>query len=132
MKMLIAATALSMAVLPGAAGAKSGGYTANWLVTISGSAHANGNICLTLTDDGSDHYPHSGEATIPNDNYEGTFQVIDGLLVATIPGGTGTGELESFEYIGRAMNGEIGKGDYVQAYGGEVDSGVAKFAKNGC
>ena len=52
--------------------------------------------------------------------------------MATIPAGTGTGELESFIFTGRAANGNISAGEYEEAYGDEVDSGVTKFAKNGC
>jgi len=132
MKMLALAATIATALSASAAMAGSGSYSGNWLVTVSHALRSDGTYCLTLTDDGSDQFRHSGEATSTNFTDEGTFQVINGLLVATIPAGTGTGELESFIFTGRATNGNISAGEYEEAYGDEVDSGVTKFTRNGC
>ncbi len=60
-------------------------------MTVSHSQYANGKCCVTLTDDGSLGWPHSGAASLVPENgtYPGQFQVIDGLLTVTIPAPAG-------------------------------------------
>lgn len=130
-KLFVTAAALSMAAVAGAATAEAGSYTGNWMVTVTKARYSNGTYCLTVNDDGSLGWPHSGEATLPGSE-GGTFQVINGFFVATMPFGSGTGEVSNTIFTGLAMNGSIGPGDYEIAYGGEFDSGVNKFKKNGC
>ncbi len=84
--MVVSAGAVSMAMVVLGNAAMSQNYTGNWPVTVTHSQRSNGTICLTLTDNGSLGWPHSGPASLPSGNQKlfGTFQLIDGLLVATI------------------------------------------------
>lgn len=113
-------------------------YGGNWPLTVSHSHYAKGKYCLTLTDDGSLGWPHSGPASLTGARIGGklpygTFQVIDHTLVATIqqPGGSQNAGLV---LIGPASGGNIGKGVYEQVYGGEAfDTGeLAYGAKGAC
>jgi len=135
MKVLPAfAAALSLVFSAGAAPAAS--YSGNWLVTVSHAIRSNGTYCLTLTDDGSLGWPHSGEASLTsqvsgNLPY-GTFQVIDHFLVATFEQEGGEGQNAGLVFTAPAKNGTVGKGVYEQVYGGEEsDSGDAAFGKKG-
>jgi hypothetical protein len=111
-------------------------YSGNWPLTVSQSQHSNGNYCLALTDNGSFGWPHSGEASvvIGDTTYYGTFQLIDGLLMATIEEPSDSGQNAGAVFIAHASGGHIGKGVYDQVYGGEeFDSGVLMFGvKNRC
>ena len=129
------AVATAMVVPANAAIAR--GYSGNWPVTVSHSRGANGTGCLTLTDNGSLGWRHSGPAslTFGSINFTfGTFQLIDGELVATIQSQGGSGQNEGLVFAASAGNGNIGKGFYEGVYGGEeIDSGVLVFgAKGGC
>ncbi len=129
------AVATAMVVPANAAMAR--GYSGNWPVTVSHSRGANGTGCLTLTDNGSLGWRHSGQAslTFGGINFTfGTFQLIDGELIATIQSQGGSGQNEGLVFAASAGNGNIGKGFYEGVYGGEeVDSGVLVFgAKGGC
>jgi hypothetical protein len=110
------------------------GYSGNWPLTVAHSQRSNGAYCLTLTDDGSLGWPHSGEASVTGVGGKlpyGTFQVIDHLLIVTIqqPGGSQNAGLV---FIGTVDSGAIGKGTYDQVYGGEeFDSGTLTFGANG-
>ena len=134
MKRLPTLAPLSVVISAGAAAAGTVSYTGNWLVTVSHGTYFNGTACLVLKDDGSLGWPHSGSATLPDDNLNyGTFKIIDGLLVATIEAPGDTGQNAGIVFTGRANNGSIGKGVYEEVYGGEdFDSGKAVFAANGC
>jgi len=114
-------------------------YSGNWPVTVIQAPHGNGTYCLTLTDNGDFGWPHSGEASLSggrlgSETFYGTFQLIDGLLVATIEEPSDSGQNAGAVFIGRASGGHIGKGVYDQVYGGEeFDSGVLSFGvKNDC
>lgn len=114
-------------------------YTGNWPVTVSQSRWANGTYCLTLTDNGTFGWPHSGEASLSGAKVGGTlpygtFQVINGLLVATIQSSGDSGQNAGIVFTGPGSNGTIHKGVYEEVYGGEeLDSGVAVFgAVGGC
>lgn len=112
-------------------------YTGRWPVTVTQSRGANGTGCLTLTDNGSLGWRHSGQAslTFGGINFTfGTFQLIDGTLVTTIESQGGSGQNEGLVYAASAGRGNVGKGFYEGVYGGEeIDSGVLVFgAKGGC
>jgi hypothetical protein len=112
-------------------------YSGNWPVTVTHSRGANGTGCLTLTDNGSLGFRHSGQAslTFGGVNFTfGTFQLIDRDLVATIQSQGGSGQNEGLVFAAFASNGNIGKGFYEGVYAGEeIDSGVLVFgAKGGC
>ncbi|HEY1429889.1 MAG TPA: hypothetical protein VGF18_09970 [Candidatus Tumulicola sp.] len=132
---LIAGVAASTLAVPAGA-ALANGYSGTYPVTVSGSQRSNGTWCLTLEDDGSQRYRHSGFATlaIGTKKYTyGTFQVINRTLVATIEA-QGYGQNASLLFIAPASHDAIGKGLFEDAYGGEdFDSGALAFgAKNGC
>jgi hypothetical protein len=139
-RILIAvAVAVAMVVSANAAMARSYGfavgrsYSGNWPLTVTRSRGANGTYCLTLTDNGSLGWRHSGPASLPGFN-GGTFQLIDHNLVATIQSPGGTGQNEGLVFVASAGNGNIGTGVYEGVYGGEeIDSGVLVFGmKGGC
>ena len=76
------ATAVSAnAAMPRDAMARS--YGGNWPLTVTHSRGANGTYCLTLTDNGSLSWRHSGPASIAGVGDGGTFQLIDNTLVAS-------------------------------------------------
>jgi len=115
-------------------------FTGNWPITITKSPHGNATYCLALTDDGSLGFPHSGSATLTGqtlggEKLFGTFQVINGLLTATIQSQGGTGQNAGLVFVGHAAKkGTLGKGIYDEVYGGEeFDSGALAFGvKGGC
>jgi hypothetical protein len=112
-------------------------YTGNWPVTVTHSRGANGTGCLTLMDNGSLGWPHSGQASLVFNGVKftfGTFQLIDGDLVTTIQSQGASGQNEGLVFAASAANGNIGKGFYDGVYGGEeIDSGVLVFGmKGGC
>jgi hypothetical protein len=124
---------VAFALTPGAAWAQS--YSGKWPATVSHSRGSNGTYCLSLTDNGSLGWPHSGQATtVEGDStLYGTFQVIGGLMTVTIesPGSYADAGLV---FVAQASNGTLGKGVYDDVYSGEeIDSGEVAFgAKNSC
>ena len=129
---------LAFALTPSAASAQS--FTGSFPATVTQSKGANGTYCLTLTDNGSVGFPHSGQASatganLGNSPLSGTFQVINGLIVVTIESASsGTGQNAGLVFTAHAANGTIGKGVYEVVFDGqELDSGVLVFGvKNGC
>jgi hypothetical protein len=134
------AVATAMLVSANAAMARSYGFamarnfSGNWPMTVTHSRGANGTYCLTLTDNGSLGWRHSGQASLAGVGNGGTFQVIDTTLVATIQSPGATGQNEGLVFVASAGNGNIGKGIYEGVYGGQaIDSGVLVFGtKGGC
>jgi hypothetical protein len=130
---LTLAAAISLIFSAGTATATS--YSGKYLLTVTHSIRSNGAYCLTLTDDGSLDWPHSGEASLTsqvsgNLPY-GTFQLIDHTLVVTMEQ-QGETQNAGLVFSAPASNGNIGKGVYDQVYGGEeTDSGVLEFGKKG-
>lgn len=124
---------MAFALTPGAARAQS--YTGNWPATVTHSKGSNGTYCLSLTDNGSLGWPHSGQATTVegNSTLYGTFQVIGGLITVTIES-QGSYQNAGLVFVAQASNGTIGRGVYDDVYNGEeIDSGVLAFgAKNSC
>jgi len=110
-------------------------YSGSWPVTVSHTGHSNGTYCLTLTDNGSDGWPHSGPASvvIGSLNATGSFQVINDILVATISV-QGYGQNAGLLFIARARAGNIGDGVFEDVYdGADFDSGALAFGmKGGC
>jgi len=134
--MAMALPVVALALTPSAAVGQS--YTGNWPLTVTQSHRGNGTYCLTLKDDGILGWPHSGEALVVGQNLgpttlDGTFQLIDGLLMVTIlqPGGE---QNSALLFIAPAAKGDVGKGVYEQVNGGEeMDSGLLVFGvKGGC
>ena len=112
-------------------------YSGNWPVTVTHSRGANGTGCLTLTDNGSLGWRHSGQASLTFNGTKytfGTFQLIDGDLAVTIQSPGGNGQDEGLVFAASAANGNIGKGFYEGVLAGEeIDSGVLVFGmKGGC
>src|SRR5437016_14429711 len=133
MKLLLPFAALSMAVSAGASIA--GTYSGNWPVTVTRSQYANGTYCVTLTNDGSIGWPHSGEALLVSKTtgtLYGTFQLIAHLLTVTIEDPGESGQNAGLVFVAHAANGNIGKGIYDEVYGGEeFDSGEGAFGTKG-
>jgi len=109
-------------------------YSGNWPLTVTHSRGANGTYCLTLTDNGSLGWRHSGPASIAGVGNGGTFQLINNTLVATIQSPGASGQNEGLVFAASAAGGRIGNGVYEGVYGGEeIDSGVLAFGtKGGC
>ena len=109
-------------------------YTGNWPVTVTQSQRDNGTYCVSLTDNGSGGFPHSGEAVLNGQNnpYGGYFTVVDGLITVTFTYPSGEGDCCSFlVFTAHANNGKIGKGVY--NYFGLTDIGLLSFGKkDGC
>ena len=115
---------LVFALISSAASAQS--YSGDWPATVSHSHLFNRTYCITLKD--------GGEATLSpaEGTVFGTFQVINGLIIVTFdqPGGQG---LASLIFTARAIDGQIGSGDFEQVEGQELDSGLLVFGdKGGC
>jgi hypothetical protein len=109
-------------------------YSGNWLATVTKSQRSNGTYCVSLTDDGSDGFLHSGEAVLNGQNnpYGGYFTVVHGLLTVTFTYPSGEGDCCDFQvFTAHANNGKIGKGVY--NYFGLTDIGLLSFGKkDGC
>lgn len=133
------AMALAMMVFAGltSSAAKAQSYTGNFPANITQSRGSNGSYCMALTDNGSVGWPHSGQAQLSGANVGpeplfGTFQVIQGLLIATFESEGGEGQNAGLVFIGHASAGTLSKGVYDDVYGGEeVDSGVIGFGTKG-
>lgn len=130
------ASALPLAMVS-ASSVLAGAYSGNWPITVAHSQHTNGTYCLTIKDDGSIDWPHSGYGSfsIPGDApLFATFQLIDHLLTVTVEAPGLTGQNAGLVFVAPAGNGTIGKGIYDEVYGGEEsDSGIAVFGpKNSC
>lgn len=111
-------------------------YTGSWPVTVSRSQHSDGTFCLTLNDSGSGGWPHSGTASIvigTKKYSDGSFQVINHTLIATIPV-QAYSQNAGLVFIGSASRGNIGPGVFEDVYGGsDFDSGALAFGnKGGC
>jgi hypothetical protein len=133
---LFIAAALPLVVFSLTAGnVRAQSYTGNWPATVTHSKGSNGTYCLSLTDNGSLGWPHSGDVTLVEgrSTLYGTFQVIGGLITVTIES-PGDYEDAGLVFVAQASNGTIGKGVYDDVYSGEeIDSGELSFgAKNSC
>jgi hypothetical protein len=112
----------------GAATAQS--YTGDWQATVTESQRNNGTYCVTLTDNGSYGFPHSGVAVLNGQEnpYGGYFTVIDGLMTVTFTYPSGEGDCCDFQvFTAHASNGKIGKGAF--NYFGLTDIGLVSFGK---
>jgi hypothetical protein len=135
----LAATALAIlffALVPSTASAQS--YTGNYPLTWSISSGFTGThtYCLTLTDNGTGGFPHSGPATATG-NYvitssEGSFAVINNELVVTFYIAGGYGTIGDVVFVAPARNGVIGAGfgEYA-ADGAFTDLGALTVGKAG-
>jgi len=107
-------------------------YTGDWQATVSHSQRSNGTYCISLTDDGSQGFPHSGEAKLipANGSSPGYFAVVNGLITVTFSYPSGEGDCCSYQvFTARASNGQIGSGAF--NYFGITDIGLLTFGKNG-
>jgi hypothetical protein len=135
MKALLAiAAALPMVMLANEAAAQS--YSGTWKLTVTHSRHADGTYCLTLNDDGSLGWPHSGEASLSGQGLGGNlpygdFQLIRHTMMVSIDSPAGTGVDTTLIFTARSANGSIGTGAFEDAYGETIDSGVVAFGAQG-
>ena len=137
MKTIGAFAALLLVTTVATAGGVS--YSGKWPATVTHSQYGSGNAtyCITLTDDGSRGWPHSGQASLTGQNVSlpyGTFQLIDGLLTVTLQSQSDTGQNAGLVFSARAKQGSLGRGIFDEVYGGEeFDSGAVSFGpKGGC
>ena len=129
---LMALAIAVLALMSSAAMAQS--YTGKWPATVTKSQRDNGKNCITLTDDGSYGFTHSGGAVLngQNNGYPGYFTVVEGIMTVTFTFPSGEGDCCDFAvFTAPASDGHIGKG--VFNYFGLTDIGVVNFGKkNGC
>ncbi len=134
---IVAGICVAALAAPAGAATSSQSYSGSWPVTVTKSQHSNGMYCLTLKDGGSGGWRHSGQASMVTGGGSkfpyGTFAVINRELVATIEA-QGYGQNASLIFIASASHGNMGKGVFEDAYGGEAfDIGELTFGiKNGC
>jgi hypothetical protein len=124
----IALAIRAFALTTSAAAAQS--YTGDWPVTVTQSQRDNGTYCVSLTDNGSGGFPHSGEAVpnAQNNPYGGDFTVVDELITVTFTYPSGEGDCCSFlVFTAHANNGKIGNG--VFNYFGLTNIGLLAFGK---
>jgi len=125
-------TALGLA--PIASAATVSGFSGKWPLTVTDSKLDNGNHCLTLTDDGSAGWPHSGPAIIHsarNGTLSGTFQFIDHIVLVSIDD-EGQTQNASSVYALRTRNSNLGDGGLQEVNGGQtVDSGEVVVGPRG-
>lgn len=111
----------------------SGNFPMTWSVVYPKQFSGNHTFCLTLTDNGSVGFLHSGQANLTGegDNLSGVFQVINNELVATILVPTDNGELDTLIFGAPANSARIGKGFGEESF--DNLSGPLVFgAKGGC
>ena len=134
---LLAGLAVAILLAAPATTALATSYSGNWPIDISHAKYGDGTWCLTVKDDGSVGWPHSGYVSAQTPSGDilsfGTFQLIGRSFTVTVqePGGT---QNAGAVFVAKASDGKIGKGIFDQVYGGEaLDTGVAAFgAKGGC
>jgi hypothetical protein len=140
---VFAATVLAIvafAIVPSTAMAQS--YSGNWpiaehIVYPSGPPFSgNPTYCLTLTDNGTFGFPHSGLAILNGSgftNFQGIFQVANNLLIATFYIPDDNGSLNGLVFVGPATKGNIGKGFGELVSGAVTVTGTSVFGpKGGC
>jgi hypothetical protein len=128
---------LFFALAPSHATAQS--YTGNYPLTWNISVGFSGThtYCLTLTDNGTSGFPHSGPATVTGEYIitaptEGFFAVINNELVVTFYVAGGYGTIGDVVFVAPARNGVIsaGFGEYA-ADGAYTDLGALTVGKAG-
>ena len=127
---------LAFALTPSAARAQS--FSGNWPMTetLVGQFNETNTYCLTLTDNGSTGFRHSGPATLNGSGFSslpGIFQVVNNVLVATFYVEDDNGSLSGLVFVAPASKGDIGKGFEELVSGAETITGALAFGtKNGC
>jgi hypothetical protein len=126
----------ALSMIPPAGAALAASYSGNWPITVTNSQYGNGVYCLSVKDDGSLRFPHSGFVSLtgPGGNPPyGTFELIGHFFTVTVEQ-QGETQNAGLVFVAHASNGSIGNGIYDQVYGGEeFDSGKAAFGlKGGC
>jgi hypothetical protein len=128
--------AAAFSIIASADAALAASYSGNWPITVTNAQYGNGAYCLTVKDDGSLRFPHSGFVSLtgPGGNLPyGTFELIGHFFTITVQQ-QGETQNAGLVFVANARNGSIGNGIYDQVYGGEeFDSGKAAFGpKGGC
>ena len=130
--------ALALPLVLASGTAMAGAYSGNYPVTLTHSSPGTGgSYCLTLIDNGSLVWPHSGQASLSSKNGKlpyGSFQLIEGFLVATITSNSDTGHNAGLVFVAPVSNGVLGNGTFDEVYGGEefVSAQATFGAKGGC
>ncbi len=134
---LTIATLTALGVAASASAAMASGFSGKHPLTATQSKGSNGNFCLTLTDDGSRGFPHSGPASINaginGQPLNGQFQFINHVIIVNITDPAIQFNGDSV-YFTRPSNGTLGEGVFaIVRDGDEVDSGEIVFGpKGGC
>jgi hypothetical protein len=146
MKMLVLAATAASILSATAAMAGGGSYTGNWQVQLTHDVYVtsqgynghgpNTTHCVSLTDDGSIGWTHSGFAELDgNANTSGQFSVIGNTIMIYFEASGGEGETATIVLSGTAKNGVIdthGAYEYLGA-GESFDADKASFgAKGSC
>ena len=135
MKMLVTIAA-TLSIVISASAAMASSFSGNYPVTVTHSQHSNFRHCLTLTDNGTLGWPHSGPAVLDGRrDLGGSFQIIGPLIeVVTNQGGGQSGQNAAAVYSATVGYGKFDTGTFEQIYGGaSADSGVVTFGmKGGC
>jgi hypothetical protein len=121
---------VAVSALTSAAMAQS--YTGDWPANVTHSQRDNGKNCISLTDDGSYGFPHSGGAELNgyNNPYPGYFTVVDGFITVVFTYVSGEGDCCAYQvFTARASKGQIGTGVFNAL--GITDIGQLKFGKKG-
>ena len=127
---ILRSIAVSVPLVVSGSAAMAQSFSGKWPLTVTKSLFYNGTYCLTVTDDGSEGWPHSGSATIAQEPY-GFFQVIRGkfLVDVVVPA---QGQNEVLEFTADGRNGMISNGAMQLVAGGEpLDSGELVLGKKG-
>jgi hypothetical protein len=138
MKPAFASTVVAVASLGFARSASiatASGFSGDWPVTLSHAQAGNGVYCLSLTDDGSEGWPHSGPATINTGlngaKQSGIFEYIGHTILVSIDN-PGVSQNAGTVYAVRASKGALGDGAFSEIYGGEsINSGEVASGRNG-
>lgn len=112
-------------------------YSGTWPLKASLPPHFGNTGCLTLVDEGIVSGVHSGTASVSGDlggQGQGTFMIINNLLVINFDDGGDNGVSSTGVYIAHATNGNLTGGFLETVYGGYAyPSGALSFgAKGGC
>ena len=132
--MALAIVTFAFAPSPALAQSYSGNWPIEWNVSYPRAFAGHHTFCLTLTDNGSVGFPHSGLAVLNGDgenHVSGIFQVIDNQLATIFLIPTDNGELDTLIFAAPATKGTAGKGFGEESFANL--SGTLTFGtKGGC
>lgn len=126
--------AATLSIVVSASAAMASSFSGNYPVTVTHSKFSNFRHCLTLTDNGTLGWPHSGPAVLDGRrDLGGSLQII-GPLIEVVTNQGGTIQNAAAVYSATVGYRKFDTGAFEQIYGGaSSDSGVVAFGmKGGC